>query len=72
MENKDKLSNTWIILLLAALILIVITIINEINDRKERELWNVADKCGTKECYQVYLDKYPDGEFSELPSLINQ
>ena len=72
MENKDKLSNTWIILLLAALILIVITIINEINDRKERDIWNIADICGTKECYQVYLDKYPNGEFSELPSLINQ
>jgi len=72
MENKDKLAVFWNISLIVVLILLAISIINEINDRKERELWNVADKCGTKECYQVYLDKYPNGEFSELPSLINQ
>ena len=64
-DTKGKL--TLIISLIQVLILLAI---NEINDRKERDIWNIADKCGTKECYQVYLDKYPNGYFSELSSLI--
>ena len=72
MKNKDNSSGMWVIILIVTLILLAMSIINENNDRKERDIWNIADKCGTKECYQVYLDKYPNGEFSELPSLINQ
>jgi len=69
-EANNPLTIMWVTLLLVALILLVFVIINEINNGKERELWNIADKCGTEECYQIYLDKYPNGEFSELPSLI--
>ena len=70
MENKDNSSGMWVIILIVVLILLAISVANKIEDRKERDIWNIADKCGTKECYQVYLDKYPNGEFSELPSLI--
>jgi hypothetical protein len=28
--------------------------------------WKSTDKCGTNECYQTYLRKYPQGQFSDL------
>lgn len=30
---------------------------------QEIKFWESAERCGTVECIQVYIDKYPDGQF---------
>lgn len=32
----------------------------------ELTFWTAADSCGTRECLQAYLEKYPNGEFAVL------
>lgn len=36
------------------------------NSKNEGLFWESTDKCGTKKCYQIYLNKYPQGFFSSI------
>lgn len=36
------------------------------DSKKEESYWASIDKCGTDECYQLYLDKYPQGDFASI------
>ena len=39
------------------------------NTKEEKIYWASIEKCGTKECYQLYLDKYPEGSFVGIASV---
>lgn len=37
--------------------------------KKEELFWVSIDKCGTDKCYQLYLEKYPQGNFSSIAKI---
>ncbi len=39
------------------------------DDKEEGQFWISIDKCGSKDCYQLYLDRYPQGQFVEIAKL---
>ncbi|MDM8566187.1 hypothetical protein QUF74_11115 [Candidatus Halobeggiatoa sp. HSG11] len=49
-------------------IVVVIFFYQKTNNASENErvFWESIDNCGTNECYQYYLSKYPQGSFSDL------
>lgn len=42
---------------------------NESSGEVEMAHWRFVEKCGTKKCYQSYLDEYPQGQFASLARL---
>lgn len=43
-------------------------IVNE-SSKKEELFWESIERCGTNECYQLYLNKYPQGSFSNIAKM---
>lgn len=39
------------------------------SSKKEEIFWASVDKCGTYKCYQLYLEEYPQGNFSSIAKL---